>query len=424
MSIRFSFCSNLFCSCFNHAKHFKTFSMSVQTAPMYAQDAYVPNQTDELLWWLSTAEKELIKDCVVDRNRYRIVGMTVLATWIFATLAWTYFFSTVIDNVFLYVGSGLFMGFVILTIDRALIKGINRFNKNKITPLLFRGALALTIGTFMAQPAILYMFDKEIKMQVSLDNEKRKLTKRTELDALYKNRKDELLKEKTTLQKSLDTKYADVTAARDKFLAETDGSGGTGKVGIKDIAIAKRNEYQKLDEEYKALLATNQQRITAIDEELNTMEATIKQQEKDFLQYLNTGFLTRIEAMNNLLKENSALQFRYYLILIILMLIELMPVIAKTMLPAGVYDEKVRQREQMEKLLLEESMDYEKDMKRLYNKLSMQHDTETMEEFFRMNKEEQKNKLNHFGKDWKRNDENMQGFWSKVKQQMISRPEN
>jgi Domain of unknown function (DUF4407) len=404
--------------------NFKTILMSVHTAPMYAEDAYVPTQTDELLWWLATAEKELIKDCVVDRNRYRIIGMSVLATWIFATLAWTYFFSTVIDNVFLYVGSGLFMGFVILTIDRALIKGINRFNKNKFMPLLFRGALALTIGTFMAQPAILYMFDKEIKMQVSLDNEKRKLTKRNELDVLYKNRKDELLKEKNTLQQSLDAKYANVNTARDKFIAETDGSGGSGKVGIKDIAQVKRNEYQKLDEEFKTLQSTAQQRITAIDEELNGMEATIKKQEADFLQYLNTGFLTRIEAMNNLLKENGALQFRYYLILIILMLIELMPVIAKTMLPVGVYDEKVRQRENMEKLLLEESIDYEKDMKRLYNKLSMQHDTETMEEFFRMNKDEQKNKLTHFGKDWKRNDENMQGFWSKVKQQMISRPEN
>ena len=85
--------------------------MSQPTTPMYAGEAYAPTQTDELLWWLATAEKELIKDCVVDRNRYRIVGMSVLATWIFATLAWTYFFSTVIDNVFLYVGSGAFMGF-------------------------------------------------------------------------------------------------------------------------------------------------------------------------------------------------------------------------------------------------------------------------------------------------------------------------
>lgn len=390
---------------------------------MYAGETYTPTQTDELLWWLATAEKELIKDCVVDRNRYRIVGMTVLCTWIFATLAWTYFFSTVIDNTFLFIGSGVFMGFVILSIDRALIKGINRFNKNKFTPLLFRGLLALTIGTFMAQPAILYMFDKEIKMQVSLDNEKRKLNKRNELDLLYKNRKDELLREKATMQKNLDIKYADVNTAREKFIAETDGSGGSGKVGIKDIAIAKRNEYQKLDEEYKVLQAQNQQRLTAIDEELNQMETTIKKQEADFLNYLNNGFLTRIEAMNNLLKDYSALQFRYYLILIILMLIELMPVIGKTILPVGVYDEKVRQRESLEKIMAEESSEYEKEMKRLYNKLSMKQDTETMEEFFEMQKQEQTAKLVHFGKEWKRNDENVIGFWEKVKQQMIGRPE-
>jgi anion-transporting ArsA/GET3 family ATPase len=193
---------------------------------------------------------------------------------------------------------------------------------------------------------------------------------------------------------------------------------------MKDIALAKRNEYQKLDEEFKALQTQQQPRIDAIDEELKTMEETIKKQEADFLNYLNTGFLTRIEAMNNLLKENGALQFRYYLILIILMLIELMPVIAKTLLPVGVYDEKVKQREALEKQMAEESVDYEREMKRLYNKLSMQQDTETMEEFFRMQKEEQKAKLSHFGKDWKRNDENVQGFWEKIKQQMIGKPEN
>ena len=398
--------------------------MSQLTTPLYAVENFVPSKTDELLWWLATSEKELIKNCVVDRNRYRIVGMSVLATWIFATLAWAYFFSTVIDNVFLYVSSGVFMGFVILSIDRTLIKGINQFNKRKFTPLLFRGLLALTIGTFMAQPAILYMFDKEIKMQVNLDNEKRKLTKRTELDLLYKNRKDELLKEKTALQKTEATKYADVSTARKKFIDETDGSGGSGKVGIEDIALVKKNEYQKLDAEYKQLQTQNQQRITTIDDELTQMETTIKKQEADFLNYLNTGFLTRIEAMNNLIKDNSALQFRYYLILIILMLIELMPVIAKTLLPVGVYDEKVKQRESLEKLMTEESCEYEKEMKQLYNKLSMKQDTETMEEFYRVQKEEQKNKFNHFGKEWKRNDENVQGFWEKIKQQMIGRPEN
>ena len=54
----------------------------------------------------------------------------------------------------------------------------------------------------------------------------------------------------------------------------------------------------------------NQQRITTIDDELTQMETTIKKQEADFLNYLNTGFLTRIEAMNNLIKDNSAFSYR------------------------------------------------------------------------------------------------------------------
>ena len=59
-----------------------------------------------------------------------------------------------------------------------------------------------------------------------------------------------MLKEKTALQKTEATKYADVSTARKKFIDETDGSGGSGKVGIEDIALAKKNEYQKLDAEF------------------------------------------------------------------------------------------------------------------------------------------------------------------------------
>ena len=95
------------------------------------RESYIPTQFTEFLWWLSTAEKEILVDSVVDRNRYRIIGMTVLATWAFASFTWTYFFSTIVDSVLLAIGLGLFMGFIILTIDRALIKGITKFNKRK-----------------------------------------------------------------------------------------------------------------------------------------------------------------------------------------------------------------------------------------------------------------------------------------------------
>ncbi|MCP9750669.1 DUF4407 domain-containing protein [Ferruginibacter sp. HRS2-29] len=393
--------------------------------PISQREHYAPSQFSEFLWWLSTAEKELLVDSVVDRNRYRIIGMTVLTTWLFATFTWTYFFSTIVDSIFISVLLGIFMGFIILTIDRALIKGITKFNKKRFTPLLFRGLLALTIGTFMAQPAVLYMFDKEIKLQTSLDNEKKKLAKRSELDTLYKNRKDELLKQQAALQVENSAKYEDVTKARADFLSETDGSGGTGKVGIKDIAIAKRNEYQKLDGEYQQLQKNNKVKLDTIASELKGIETSIKQAETEFTNYLNNGFLTRVEALSNLLKTSSALQFRYYLIVFILMLIELMPVIAKTMLPSGSYDEKVVLREDMEIEMANFNTRKEQLLKEMYNQLAFENDQQAIKDFFSLTKDQRDEKIKAFSQQWKENKhQSLDGLWERMKKEVLTKQEN
>ena len=233
--------------------------MQEQVQTLSQRESYYPSSFTKFLWWLATAEKELIIDCAVDRNRYAITGMTVLGTWLFATLAWSYFFSTVVSNLFVVILLGIFMGGIILGIDRALIKGINAQNKRKFWPLFIRGLLALTIGTFMAQPALLYLFDKEIHVQISMDNEQRKRDKQHQEDSLYAFQKNELLHQKNQLQQQLNNKYNEVSAARNNFIAETDGTGGSGRVGLKEIAKAKQNEYQKLDEEYQQLsLIVNQ----------------------------------------------------------------------------------------------------------------------------------------------------------------------
>lgn len=389
------------------------------------RETYSPTQFTEFLWWLSTAEKEILVDSVVDRNRYRIIGMTVLATWAFATFIWTYFFSTIVDSALLAIALGLFMGFIILTIDRALIKGITKFNKRKLVPLLFRGLLALTIGTFMAQPAVLYMFDKEIELQTSLDNEKKKMLKQEELTALYKVPKEALTKQKAALKTELDIKYDAVNKTRNNFLSETDGSGGSGKVGIKDIAIAKRNEYQKLDGEYQALVKETQPKLDSTDAALKEIDNKIKAEEANFTLYLNNGFLTRVEALTNLLKNNPALQFRYYLIVFILMLIELMPVIAKTMLPSGSYDEKVMLREEMEIDIAHSNIRKEQQLKELYNQMAFENDSEAITAFFSLTKDDRKEKMKLFSKKWKEeNHQTFDGLWEKMKKEILTKQEN
>ena len=389
------------------------------------RENYAPSAFTAFLWWLATAEKEILVDSVIDRNRYRIIGMTVMATWAFASFTWTYFFSTIVDSAIIAIALGLFMGFIILTIDRALIKGITKFNKRKFTPLLFRGLLAITIGTFMAQPAVLYMFDKEIKLQTSLDNEKKKMVKRQELDQLYKNRKDELLLLKEKTKSAIEKKYNEVAKARENFLAETDGSGGTRKIGIRDIAIAKQVEYQKLDAEYQKLLTIQQALLDSTDKELNAMEGKIKTAESEFTRYLNNGFLTRVEALNNLLKNNSALQFRYYLIVFILMLIELMPVIAKTMLPSGSYDEKVMLREEMEIEIANSNIRKEQRLKELYNQIAFDNDAEAIKAFFSFTKDDRNEKITALSKKWvTENNQTFDGFWQKMKKEILAKQEN
>jgi hypothetical protein len=389
------------------------------------REQHAPSQFTEFLWWLSTAEKELIADAVVDRNRYKIIGMTVLATWAFATLAWTYFFSTVTNESWMAYPLGLFMGFIILTIDRALIKGISKQNKNRLWPLLFRAMLAITIGTFMAQPALLYMFKKEIKLQTALDNEKKKINNSYVLDSLYKNRKAELLSQKNTLQNELQKKYDDVSNARQNFLAEADGSGGTGKVGIEKIAMAKRKEYEKLDSAYKQLLAANQAKLDANDAALKEIDSKAQQEQQAYSQNFNDGFLTQIESLNNLIKENSALQTRYYLLVAILLLIELMPVIAKTLLPAGTYDERVMLREELEKEMANSNTRREQELKELYNNTALQNDKETITAFFNLTKTDREEKIKAFSHKWKtENHQTFDGLWEKMKKEIFTKQEN
>ena len=314
-----------------------------------------PSNRKRFLWWLSTAEEDLLKDCLIDKNRYAIIGMLVLGTWTFATLAWTYFFSTVVTQWWVSLLLGIFMGGIILQIDRALIKGISRTGKQKLLPLIFRGMLALSIGLFMAQPALLFLFDKEVKVQVSIDNEHRKQTKMKEQEMVYQLERNSLLEKKRSTKNELNKAYTEVAAARDNFIKETDGTGGSKKVGLKNIALAKKSAYEKLDADYQIQVISLNPLINYVDSSLKVLDEKILKEQEIFQSLLNNGFITRIEALNHLVQNSAAVLFRYYLLVAILLLIELMPVLAKLLLPVGTYELKVKLQEEMEKELAEKN---------------------------------------------------------------------
>jgi hypothetical protein len=393
--------------------------------PVSQRETYEASFFTRFLWWLSTAEEEIVSGCTIDRNRYAIIGLIVLTTWLFATGCWTYFFSTAVDNPMVYLPLGMFMGFVILCIDRALIKGINKQNRNKFTPLLFRGLLAMTIGIFMAQPAVLYLFDKEIQTQVSIDNEGRKRVKRQQLDSLYSQRKLEMLASQKNLRMQIDASASSVNQAMENFLKEADGTGGTGKVGVAAIAKTKQQAYEKLAADHQEMLSKLNPDLDSIQRSLGQIEMDIKKEESTFQAQLSAGFLTRVEAMQHLLDNNKALRYRYYLIVALLMLIELMPVIVKSLLPSGSYDEKVWLREELEKEMAYEVIQKEKALKRLYNELSHESDKTVMKEFFDKSMTHRQEKMDEYSGRFREDHKaTFDQMWEKIKHGILSKQEN
>ncbi len=297
-----------------------------------------PDGLSKFLWWLAAADINILKDCRADHERYRILGISVGVTWLFATLAWGYFFSTIVDDEVVIGGLAVFFGFAILSIDRSLITAMSGSGRRKFLPAAFRMLLAFTIGLFVSQPIVLLLFQKDIQAQMVL-NRQGKLEKfRAELTTLNEAHTATLQQDLQQWQQQLQQKEAQVKAYKDDYIKETDGTGGSGKIGESSIARVKKTAYLKADEELTALrnsLSPQQQERQA---QLSGLWKENAAKEKVYVASLTNGFLAQTEALEELTAEHAALRNRYRLIVLIITLIEIMPLLSKLLLPKGEYD--------------------------------------------------------------------------------------
>lgn len=308
------------------------------------------DQTTEVLWWFSTAIKELIQDCTVDRNRYKIVGSAMLFTWLYATLAWGYFWSTNSDSPFLFVTLGIFMGGFVLSIDRVLISSINK-KKNNIVAIILRIVMALCIGAFLAQPIILFIFSSDVEREVPLLLDKKLAEKKVEIEQVYQTRKEELLANKKKLETELKEKNDLAIEKQNDYLKEIDGTGGSGKYGIGGIAEAKKNSYAIAKADLEKQGKTINTELEKINVELEEINQKVTKSVAEFEKTLDgKGFLIKKEALQSLFGKDKtrSLQNQYYLLMVILTLFELIPIISKLFLSYGAYDTKVALREAYE----------------------------------------------------------------------------
>ena len=67
----------------------------------------------------------------------------------------------------------------------------------------------------------------------------------------------------------------------------------------------------------------------------------------------------------------------------------------------------------------------EKNLKEIYNQLAFENDTETIKAFFSLTREHSLEKIKTFSNKWKEeNHQTFDGFWEKMKREVLTKQEN
>ncbi|MGN6438358.1 MAG: DUF4407 domain-containing protein [Agriterribacter sp.] len=391
---------------------------SSSTSPSSSEEQ--PSAWERFLWWMAAADPQLMKDCGPDKFRYSVIGYTVMATWIFATLAWGYFFSTLFNDILIVLPAALFFGFVILTIDRGLIAGLNSTGgKNKWLSLSLRLVLALTIGFFISQPVVLMLFEKDINAHLPVVKEKKIIayTKqiRDENEVELQNARAEI----NRIRNEQKAKEQEILDLKNAYIRETDGTGGSGKIGEYTIARVKKMAYLKAEED---LIAWKRNTQPALDSALlreKRTEASIQSGIAEFGKGLSDGFLTRIETLDDLMLTHPPVKYRYRLVIMLIMMIELMPLLTKLMMPSGLYEEKVQDAVQEKKLAwLNEKAALKEVEKEFFEKAAATDILLQQEMMAEMDAWRRKEAAQAFNQ-WKQNPGKVRQFWEGIKSRLL-----
>ncbi len=282
--------------------------------------------------WCSGASVEIVKKCDdKEISKYTNIGIVVFCVAFLSVFSATYFLSFAFNTegtnfVWLYLPIGIIWGFIILSLDRAIVSTISKNDKIEIQILksIPRVALALMIGIVVATPLEFKIFEKEVNNEINV--------------SVAKMVEDESAR---TIQNEIKTKKEEVAKkekakedARINLKNEVEGKTGQG-VGFGHYARVYKEEFDKATQELNKVnneLATLESQKVSL---LNTIDLEAKVSE---YKAQKIGVIERVKVLYSLGGTHLA-------ITILFVLIELLPLLTKLMSNKGGYDELILDEE-------------------------------------------------------------------------------
>ena len=173
------------------------------------------------LWFVAGADIEMLSLCPLDYKKYEAIGMTILMTSLVgfaagSSAAWYFTEDALWTLVF-----GLFWSLLIFSIDRSLVVTLKKDPYKKsyyVSPLVFRGFLAILVAGIMSIPLELLVFNGFI--QNDIENYKSDLLKQQHQDSFDAQQAAEYDSKSKSLNQLLKTESSKkddiITAINDK----------------------------------------------------------------------------------------------------------------------------------------------------------------------------------------------------------------
>ncbi|MDX1679580.1 MAG: DUF4407 domain-containing protein [Akkermansiaceae bacterium] len=234
-----------------------------------------------IFFWLSGAGAETLEQCPNwEQRKYVAFGATILVPTVFAFIACAYAVSTLTDNWQIILPVAAAWGFIILTIDRALLATYRSFQsfQRKIGQFALRMVVAALMGVTIAHPLTLLLFKDTIHTVIEDQRGQ-------EIQAAQ----EKTVANQQVVQDKIDAVEAQITSNHDRFNKTYEA-----EFLVEDTTVGEADPSSELDAETRAQMEEKLKiatapvlaKIEAADakiEELSTKYETL-QAELDFWQ--------------------------------------------------------------------------------------------------------------------------------------------
>lgn len=298
-------------------------------------------------WYCSGSNIQLLEKCPTDASKYVGIGASVFFTGLFAMLASGYAIFTFTNSYWSSLLIGLLWGVMIFNLDRFIVSSMRKTDnkKNEIIMALPRIILAILISVVISRPLELKIFEREIETELVLINAEIKENRIAQLKSKAAVEINALQNENSLVRSLTSTKEKLRDQLREIARQEADGTGGTMKRNAGPIYKIKKADADIAERELSNLRSRNDQLIASNISHIDSIRSRLTRQIVELKEPDFTGLAARLEALDRISANSSAIWMANWFIILLFIAIETAPVFVKLISYKGPYDHLLAQEE-------------------------------------------------------------------------------